>query len=282
MNILGIDIGGSSVKGARFEGNKVVKRFALKKVDHPSLRKNVYARICIVIEELGLENIEAVGLASTGDVYNGVVTKSNNLPDIEGIPLVAQLTEKYGIPFFLCNDAVAATLSESSFYPAVHDIFLMTFGTGIGCAHKIGGLVTHTEKEDYGHRILDPNGPLCQCGQHGCAKAFLSAKVIGQQTMDVYGRSLAPKMLMSKYLEGDENAQKILSDYGKYLNQLLDLVLSEINPDLLILGGGLMEAESVMKEIIKVPPERYRFAKLGNSAGFIGAKIYAELKMRAR
>lgn len=282
MKILGLDIGGSSIKGAKFIDNKLVGRYSVKTMEHPALKKDVFARLSLAIEMLGTEDIDAIGIASTGDISNGVVIKSNNLQGMDGMPLAAMTENKYKIPSFLCNDAVAAAISETAFYPEYKDIFLMTFGTGIGCAHKVGNSIRHLAKEDYGHRILDPSGPLCQCGKHGCAKAYLSAKVIGRQTIEDYGRSLAPSALMKLFLEKDEKAVRIIDQYATHLNILLRMVLEEINPEILILGGGLMEAQEVMDQIITIDKNRYRYARLGNSAGVIGAKMFAEASIKRR
>lgn len=311
---IGIDLGGTKILIGLVEkeSGKVVSHIK-KKTKKEKGPENIVRKMVEGVEELLEESgksfteISSIGIGSAGQIdrKNGIIIGAPNL-DCYNLNLKEILQNKFNIPVFVGNDVEVATIGEQKFGAGkgCADFVCVFVGTGIGSAivkngHIIYG-ATGTAGE-LGHIIVDLNGRPCACGAHGCLEAYASRSAIetriegalkkGRKScISEYleeGKAITSSMIRKSIEREDELVTQCVSEASEYLSGGLASVINLINPELIILGGGLIEAvDYFYKQTIKkakskslpVPAEKIRFSKtiLGNYSGVIGAALLDE------
>lgn len=311
---IGIDLGGTKILIGLVEkeSGKVVSHIK-KKTKKEKGPENIVRKMVEGVEELLEESgksfteISSIGIGSAGQIdrKNGIIIGAPNL-DCYNLNLKEILQNKCNIPVFVGNDVEVATLGEQKFGAGkgCADFVCVFVGTGIGSAivkngHIIYG-ATGTAGE-LGHIIVDLNGRPCACGAHGCLEAYASRSAIetriegalkkGRKScISEYleeGKAITSSMIRKSIEREDELVTQCVSEASEYLSGGLASVINLINPELIILGGGLIEAvDYFYKQTIKkakskslpVPAEKIRFSKtiLGDYSGVIGAALLDE------
>ena len=231
-----------------------------------------------------------LALAALVNYRESLILSSPNLPELNSYPLAANISRQLGMKAVLENDATAAAMGEhwlGASADAEHSIFI-TLGTGVG-----GGLILGGEPfrgadgtaGEVGHICVEPDGVPCGCGSHGCLEQYASATAIIRMATE---RGLAPDTpvtsagVYSAAKSGDTTAIGIFHDMGRYLGLGLASLVNVLNPELIVIGGGVARGwdlfiDSVRREIaaraFKHPGDRARLmqASLGDSAGILGA-----------
>ena len=311
---IGIDLGGTKILIGLVEkeSGKVVSHIK-KKTKKEKGPENIVRKMLEGVEELLEESgksfteISSIGIGSAGQIdrKNGIIIGAPNL-DCYNLNLKEILQNKFNIPVFVGNDVEVATIGEQKFGAGkgCADFVCVFVGTGIGSAivkngHIIYG-ATGTAGE-LGHIIVDLNGRPCACGAHGCLEAYASRSAIetriegalkkGRKScISEYleeGKAITSSMIRKSIEREDELVTQCVSEASEYLSGGLASVINLINPELIILGGGLIEAvDYFYKQTIKkakskslpVPAEKIRFSKtiLGDYSGVIGAALLDE------
>lgn len=311
---IGIDLGGTKILIGLVEkeSGKVVSHIK-KKTKKEKGPENIVRKMVEGVEELLEESgksfteISSIGIGSAGQIdrKNGIIIGAPNL-DCYNLNLKEILQDKFNIPVFVANDVEVATIGEQKFGAGkgCADFVCVFVGTGIGSAivkngHIIYG-ATGTAGE-LGHIIVDLNGRPCACGAHGCLEAYASRSAIeariegalkkGRKScISEYleeGKAITSSMIRKSIEKEDELVTQCVSEASEYLSGGLASVINLINPELIILGGGLIEAvDYFYKQTIKkakskslpVPAEKIRFSKtiLGDYSGVIGAALLDE------
>lgn len=311
---IGIDLGGTKILIGLVEkeSGKVVSHIK-KKTKKEKGPENIVRKMVEGVEELLEESgksfteISSIGIGSAGQIdrKNGIIIGAPNL-DCYNLNLKEILQNKFNIPVFVGNDVEVATIGEQKFGAGkgCADFVCVFAGTGIGSAivkngHIIYG-ATGTAGE-LGHIIVDLNGRPCACGAHGCLEAYASRSAIetriegalkkGRKScISEYleeGKAITSSMIRKSIEREDELVTQCVSEASEYLSGGLASVINLINPELIILGGGLIEAvDYFYKQTIKkakskslpVPAEKIRFSKtiLGDYSGVIGAALLDE------
>ena len=311
---IGIDLGGTKILIGLVEkeSGKVVSHIK-KKTKKEKGPENIVRKMVEGVEELLEESgksfteISSIGIGSAGQIdrKNGIIIGAPNL-DCYNLNLKEILQNKFNIPVFVGNDVEVATIGEQKFGAGkgCADFVCVFVGTGIGSAivkngHIIYG-ATGTAGE-LGHIIVDLNGRPCACGAHGCLEAYASRSAIetriegalkkGRKScISEYleeGKAITSSMIRKSIEREDELVTQCVSEASEYLSGGLAGVINLINPELIILGGGLIEAvDYFYKQTIKkakskslpVPAEKIRFSKtiLGDYSGVIGAALLDE------
>lgn len=311
---IGIDLGGTKILIGLVEkeSGKVVSHIK-KKTKKEKGPENIVRKMVEGVEELLEESgksfaeISSIGIGSAGQIdrKNGIIIGAPNL-DCYNLNLKEILQNKFNIPVFVGNDVEVATIGEQKFGAGKDcaDFVCVFVGTGIGSAivkngHIIYG-ATGTAGE-LGHIIVDLNGRPCACGAHGCLEAYASRSAIetriegalkkGRKScISEYleeGKAITSSMIRKSIEREDELVTQCVSEASEYLSGGLASVINLINPELIILGGGLIEAvDYFYKQTIKkakskslpVPAEKIRFSKtiLGDYSGVIGAALLDE------
>jgi len=304
---IGIDLGGTKILTALVEreSGKVVDCIK-KKTKKDKGPKNITKKMIEGIEEL-LENVNAdeiysIGVGSAGQIdrEQGIIIAAPNL-DCYDLNVKKILTERFDIPVFVGNDVEAAALGEQKFGAGkgCNDFVCIFVGTGIGsCIIKNGKIIrgaTGTAGE-IGHMIVDLNGRQCACGGHGCLEAYASRSAIetriegalkkGRKSCILEyletGKSITSSMIQKSIEREDELVLQYVTEASEYLSGGIASIINFINPELIILGGGLIEAvdyfyEKTIKKAkaksLPIPAQKIKFkkAQLGDYSGVIGA-----------
>ncbi|MFA4986681.1 MAG: ROK family protein [Candidatus Brocadiia bacterium] len=296
--VVGLDIGGSSIKaGIVGEDLKILVSEVIP-VDRGSATTSI-ARCVTAVEKMesrcGGTSI-AVGIACPGP-YDGrkdILMKLPNLPAWEGFPLREAAAESFGKPTFLENDANAAALAESRLGAGVgaQVMLMVTLGTGVGGGIVWNGNVlrgSHGFAGEFGHITIDPEGPECGCGKRGCLESYVGSRAIldSFRTMSgIAGASIPMSEIVTQSKAGKEPARSVMAVVGARLGFALGGLGNALDPDVIIVGGGIANAGIPLFDALKfgisramMPAMRggieVRAASLGNEAGLLGAAIMA-------
>jgi len=300
----GVDLGGTTVKIAYFdqEGN-MLDKWEIPTVTADGGKQilpDIAAAILGYLEEkkIARESIIGIGIGVPGPVDdNGVVNKCVNLG--WGVfNIHAQLGQLTGLPVRAGNDATVAALGEcwKGGGQGCRNMVLATLGTGVGGGIVIGGQVlhgTHGAGGEIGHMVLNRDETeQCNCGKYGCAEQYCSATGIVRVAKRYLASSDVPSCLRSiKPLTckdvfdagkaGDEAALAILEQVYAYMGEFLANVCNVVDPEVVVLGGGVSKAGQPLLEGTKRYFDRFvfhgakhvsfRLASLGNDAGAYGA-----------
>ncbi len=308
--LVGIDLGGTNVDvGVVDKAGKMIARHA-RPLGKPTTRKEVVEAIYLATEEtlqragMKKESIHAIGIATPGvlDIARGVVVTAANLPEWKDVPLRDLIKKRFEAPTVLENDANAAAYGE--FWVGagkdVRSMIMLTLGTGIGGGIVIDGKLWHGWKDaagELGHFTIDYKGRQCACGNIGCLEAYASAESTvrrflesarsGKETnlkraVEEKPESVTCRMLYEEALKGDALCRQTLEETGFFLGVGIVTILHFMNPEMVVLTGGMIGAgPMIMDPLKKVVEERALsrsredvqlvFARLGTDAGVIGA-----------
>jgi glucokinase len=305
---VGIDIGGTKLLAVRVQedGSVVPDTVQASPKSGPELLEEVLAaaeRLCG--DRPGSLGVGIPGLVDPSDT----VRFAPNLQGVTGASLGDQLREVLpGVPVWIGNDATAACWAEHQIGAGsgCADMIMVTLGTGVG-----GGIVSRGEllegsnryAGEFGHMVVDPNGPKCPCGKRGCWERFASGAGLGflGREMAIAGEAprvveLAgdPEAVRGEHVtiaarEGDGPATEIMVRFAWWVALGLANLTNALDPEVIVLGGGLVAAGEVLleptrrafAELVEAPElRRLRIvpATLGFQAGAIGAALRAARK----
>ena len=313
---IGIDVGGTNVKIALVDDNgKIIYSNSVPtyaKMGYEYTVNNIKQAIKDLMKETNTtpSDIEGIGFDFPGqvDCKTGVVKLAPNIPGWVNVPIAQMIEDEFHIPTRIDNDVRCAALGELKFGAGrgCENFICITVGTGIGSGIVINGKVVRGATNaagELGHIKLQMNGgPICGCGDTGCLEAFASGPAIVAMSQEyikggkstkfremaaVEGGEITPYMVAKAAEEGDPVAKRIFEIVGEYIGIGLTSVINLLNPERVIIGGGVAESgELLLGPIRKTIKERAMVvagnaveivpAQLGNSAGVIGASMLIE------
>jgi len=300
---IGVDLGGTNLRAAAISPEaEVLERITGSTnldAGREAVLDDIVGSIRALEERLGPEGLIGVGIGVAGfiDMRRGVIVGSNNLPELEGVPILEEIEERLGTRVFLENDANAAALGEkwAGAGKDVDDLALLTLGTGIGGGIIYQGRVMHGfvgMAGEVGHMMVVPNGNPCGCGNHGCLEKHASARAVeGMAYMIGLGENLTARDVFELAEQGNELAQRVFRRMGVALGIALATLVNLFNFPLYLLGGGVLGAWKYFAPAMLEEVERRSFtyrntktriekAVLGNEAGIYGA-AYLPIQARA-
>jgi len=252
-----------------------------------------------------------VGLGAPGplDREKGIVIVAPNL-GWRNFPLRDRIASAVNLPATLDNDANCATVGEwwCGAARGGRNVVGLTIGTGIGGGLILNGDLYHGSSDvagEIGHTTIDSTGRRCTCGNYGCLEAYASGPAIAERAREALGGdedSMLPRMVggdlqkitartvYDASLRGDETAREVVRDTARFLGTGLANLLNIVNPDVVVLAGGVTEAGDALFEPLRAEVKRRAFRPaveacrivpgiLGGSAGVVGA--VATFKMQA-
>ncbi len=311
---IGIDLGGTKVLSALInkETGEVVSS-AKKKTKKDKGPTRIIEKIIESIQEVmdasyvPKTQIESIGIGAAGQVdrENGILLSAPNL-DCFNLELKKILEKEFSIPTFVGNDVEIATLGEIKFGAGkgCKNLVCVFVGTGVGSGIVLNGKLytgsTGTAGE-IGHIVVDYGGRQCGCGAMGCLEAYASRLAIEKRITGALkkgrnsvildyledGKPISSSMIKKSLEQGDELVTQALDEASEYLSAGLASVINFINPELIILGGGLIDAidyfynKTILKAHVKalpIPASKIQFkkAQLGDFSGVIGAAFLSE------
>ncbi len=260
-----------------------------------------------VIGEADISKIAGIGIGCTGpvDPITGKVHNPYTLPTWGGLPLVDYVTDHFNVPACILGDCDAAALGEAwrGAGQGFRHLLYITVGTGIGGAIVMDGKLHRGVKligSEPGHMVIDLNGPPCYCGARGCWEMLAAGPAIARRAQEALQKEKSagegvllklangqPEQITARLIAqaaeaGDPLAVKIMEETGFYLGVGLANLINILTPEVIVLGGGVMQswpllAPHVMRTLETrgkmVPFDQVKIlpAALGLSAGVTGA-----------
>ncbi|HUQ80231.1 MAG TPA: ROK family protein [Gemmatimonadaceae bacterium] len=286
---LGIDLGGTSVKLGICDARGAVRARASIPTEVERGSDDAIARITHAAWELidSVGPIAACGVGVPGEIDVGrrLLVRANHFPDWSRVALAERVGDILGVPSALENDANCAAWGELCVGAGAGATSLacFTLGTGVGGGLVIGGELwtgTSGAAASFGHIAIDPNGPLCRCGQRGCVEQYASGTSISNR----YGRGSA-KDAFDAAARGDADAIAAIDWACDGLAAGVANVVHIVQPDVVVLAGGVAAAGDALLDRVRAGvARRVRVAwlehvridcsALGRDAGWIGAALW--------
>jgi glucokinase len=287
--LAGIDLGGTQVRVAlaRSDG-RIVASIKTRTALLPTAQSMVDWAASEIDRNRGREKVRSVTIAAPGpiDLRRGVLVNPPNLP-WQNVALVAMMGRATGAKVHLANDADMAGLGEFHHGAGrgTRNMVYITWSTGVGGGLILDGKLhrgAHATAGEIGHMIIDPNGPLDNCGQRGCLEAFVSGRALAQQT------GLTAAELFASAARGDQSARAVVEKAARYMGVALISLTNALDPEVFVMGGGVSRSwklvQPIMIETLRsspfIKPARrpyLRRARLGDRAGQVGAVEWARI-----
>ena len=307
---IGIDVGGTGIKvGVVSNLNKIIREGYIPTITDIPFEEQVRRiaeSVVATVNDAGLSSsdIESVGVGIPGiaSSHTGEIIKCTNM-GWHHVPFRDVFMRFLDKPVHIDNDANVAALAESvaGVSSGTSSSVFITIGTGIGSGIIINGRIwkgAHGIGGELGHVILDLDGVPCTCGNHGCLERYCSATALirmAREAVTDHPESLIlscagdvsrieAKSVFDASKAGDPVAKMLYARYISYLAQAVGSVVNLIDPEVIVLGGGVSKAGSYLLDPLVQEYPRYvlfndqplppvRLAVLGSEAGIIGASM---------
>ena len=274
--VVGIDIGGTNtVFGIVDARGNVLASNSIKTAKHAKIEdyvEELYQELTRLIDaNNATDKILGIGIgAPNANYFSGMIEGSVNLPWPTPIPLADLVSEKFGIPVTITNDANAAAIGEMTYGAArgLKDFIMITLGTGVGSGIVINGQLVYGHDGnagELGHVVIKRNnGRLCGCGRTGCLEAYCSATGVARTAREFLEARTEPSLLRNLPIEditskdvydaavaGDKLAKDIFEFTGNLLGEAFADFITFSSPEAIILFGCLAKSGDVLMNPIK-------------------------------
>jgi len=308
---VGVDFGGTNVKVGLVSSTgrvEAIRVLASQEVGRPArFVASVSEAVGRLSRSVGERpsTLRGVGVGVPGpvDVRRDVVECLVNVPGWRGVPLRRLLERRLRCRCAVDNDANLAALGEFAFGAGrgAACLVCLTLGTGVGGGLVLDGSLVHGAggaAGEVGHMVIDPRGPRCGCGARGCLEAHVGTAALlrmGRRALrqgagplrrlsQASGGGLTPELLSRAARLGDARAQRIWTAFGRWLGIGVANLVNLLNPDRVVLGGGVAGAWSLFYPSLSrtvraqalgpaVRAVRVVRARLGTRAGVVGAAV---------
>jgi glucokinase len=307
--IICVDLGGTKTRCAVFDvSSSIPREVTIIPTPRHKMGEEVLDNILksIRVHFKGVNTTVAIVMGAPGplDVENGIVIDAPLFQNFRNIPLLDIIRTEFNVHTFVQNDANLAALGEYKYGAGVgsNTMIYITVSTGIG-----GGIVINDQlltgsrgfASEPGHICIYPEGNLCGCGRRGCLEAYASGSAIESDAYRIVNQGVETDLLsvfnekgkisvedVVKHAQaGDEIAISILKDAGNYIGLGLSSMVNILNPDKIIIGGGVSNAGDLLLDAIKKTianqalfplSDQVAISKwaIGDEAGLRGAYAY--------
>lgn len=312
MNYLGIDLGGTNIKGGVITDAGEVVREASRPTRAEQGPEAIADGVAALIREIeGNESFDGVGLGCPGTVddESGEVVCAFNLGLIH-YDLRGAIRARTGYELRLGNDANVAALAEATFGAGrgAHSTVVLTLGTGLGCGVVLEGrmLTGYTgAASELGHMVIAEDGAPCTCGRRGCFEAYSSATALIRMTkeaMDAHPESVLHavarengavdgRTAFAAKERGDAAGAEVVNTYIKFLAAGVTNVVNTFFPEIVAFSGGVANQGEALLAPLREEVSRQEFGgryvkkhakllrcTLGYRSGIIGAALLPRQK----
>ena len=304
--VFAADLGGTNLRSATVDENGEV-HFRLKQ-NTPQAEKpdEILQALVLAVAQCKEHSkangdcIRAVSVVVPGsvDVKQGVVVKAPNVACLDGFRLTAALTSELNLPAVIENDANAAAVGEmwQGAARGRRTIVCVTLGTGVGGGIILDGKLwrgVNDSAAEIGHMCVDPfGGVACLCGSRGCLEVYASATAIVRMAREARprypdsllhpGENLTAEEIYRAGMKGDELALEVFRRMGVYLGVGLANLINILNPEMIVIGGGVVSAwelfekhmhREIAERAFPVPAKEVKVVpgECGDDAGLLGA-----------
>jgi len=313
--IIGVDLGGTNIKAAIFNLDLKLMTELRRQTEADQGPGHVLSKIIQMVDEM-LKNMNidetaiycmGIGIPGLLDPKEGKSLFSPNFPGWENIQVVKEIKKRFKFPVFIDNDVRVNLYGEWRYGAGISckNLVLITLGTGLGSGIVVDGNVLYgatASVGEIGHMNMYREGRPCRCGSSGCLGRYVSAvgmvntfieklkqgkKSIIEEWIDKDINKIEAHMISRAYDLKDELSVEVMHQTGEILGFGLSNVINLFNPEIIIVGGGMSLAgdrllntvrDTIKKHSLKISSEVCSVvqAKLGDSAGMIGAASYAK------
>lgn len=310
QTIIGIDIGGTMIKGGLFDRQGV----CLQKKSIPTdvsmginrLMQNIITLVHLLTSDDRPPAVVGIGIAGILDRTRTILLESPNLPQLHDFKLKEMLEPELNIPVVLENDANCAALGElwAGAGRDLENFLFFTIGTGIGSGLILNGRLwpgEYGKAGEFGHVIVNPSGAQCACGKQGCLEAHASGSAITLLAQEALARGkpsslqarfhdrpgeLSPEIIYNEAQKGDLLCLAIYREAARFLAIGMSNVNNLLDIHHFIIGGGVSKAFHLLEDFLLNETRQRVFgvsrdkitisiATLGNAAGIYGAGYVA-------
>jgi glucokinase len=299
---VGLDMGGTNIRCAAVSAAGEVLLIehgpSLASRDAAAVAENIAAQTLHLLDTArrrGLGSPRAIGVAVPGplNVFTGTVMQAPHVASWRGYPLRDKLENLIGRKIVLDNDANAWALGEywRGAARGRRDVVLLTLGTGVGGGIIVDGKLVHGRSGmagELGHVTVNPDGPRCDCGSHGCLESYASASglrglveerlglppgtPLPAQIVDSEG-NFSVRGLSAQARRGDQLALDSFATAGYYLGIAIASFINAFNPDLVVLGGGVAGALPYMRKTMVEQVHARAFTAMARDAKIVRAAL---------
>ena len=274
--VVGIDIGGTNtVFGIVDARGNVIASSSIKTAKHSKIEDYIDELSTeldrLIVANDAKDKVHGIGVgAPNANYFTGMIEDAPNLPWGGKIPLADMLSEKFGIPVTITNDANAAAIGEMTYGVArgLKDFIMITLGTGVGSGIVINGQLVYGHDGfagELGHVVVKRNnGRICGCGRSGCLEAYCSATGVARTAREFLEIRTEPSLLRNLHIEditskdvydgavaGDMLAKEIFEYTGKILGETFADFINFSSPEAIILFGGLSKSGDLLMNPIR-------------------------------
>lgn len=288
---IGIDLGGTKIEGVVLDaaGDQVLRR---ERVPTDSARgyDHIVEAVAALVERLLAAHPDAasIGIGTPGAVSSRTgLMKNSNTTCLNGRDLPGDLARRLGRPLLVENDANCFALAEARRGAGRGGqlVFGVIMGTGVGGGLVIGGRLWSGPQHiagEWGHHVIDAQGPPCYCGQRGCVESLMSGPAVERRYREVSGSAAAMPDIVVRSRAGEAAARHVFDEFIAHFGRAVANLVNILDPDVIVLGGGLSlidelydagrdaVAQRVFNDELRTPIRRHQ---LGDSAGVIGAAL---------
>ncbi len=237
------------------------------------------ARAAVDAAAEALGRIAGIGLSVPGliDAQKGISILAPNIPEWRDVPIVELFEKHFRLPALIENDSRAMALGEARFGAGrgYEDIFCVNVGHGVGAGIIIGGELRRGKRYtagEFGHLTVLPSGPLCHCGNRGCLEVVSGGLAIAANAIRVVSSGggariremaegntnrITAELVVLAAKQGDPTARRLLEEAGWYLGIAVANIVNLLEPEIVVIGGGVAGAgETLFEEIREIVRER--------------------------
>jgi glucokinase len=288
---MGVDLGGTNMRVALLDEKGTILKDGRERTEAHLGPVSVISRLISLVERVkGKEDVRGIGIGCPGplDVKTGTILSPPNLPGWVRIPLASIVEEHFQLPVKVDNDANVAAVAEARLGAgAGHEsVYYITVSTGVGGGLVINGKVfqgANGYAGEIGNMIVIPNGHKHPALNPGALETLASGTAIGVAG-EASGIAGGAEEVLHQALIGNETAQQIVNEAIDYLAMTIANLTHAINPNVFVLGGGVMKAEDQILLPLREKVTSYVYpglresvhvvaAKLGANSGVIGAGL---------
>ncbi len=291
MYQLGIDLGGTKIEGIVLDKNGSELFRHRVSTEQENGYEHILSRIKAVYDRLvthidGKKHTFGIGTPGAISLRTGLLKNSNTVC-MNGKPLKHDLEKILGREIAIQNDANCFAMAEALLGAGKGKdlVFGIIMGTGCG-----GGIVHHGKvltglqaiAGEWGHMSIDPNGPVCYCGTHGCVETFISGGGLQRRYKKEFGIDRSFKDIYNDYKNGEKKTVSFMQEFFRHFGRALANLINILDPDIVVIGGGVSNCDAIYTEGIKEVRNRVFSDSLetpivkhqiGDSAGVIGAAL---------
>jgi glucokinase len=309
--ILGVDLGGTTLAGGLVDPAGTIFASRTVPTDRLGRGEGILANLLELVAGLQDEARQAsrpllglgVGIPGVVDIRTGTVGADvQNLPELRDVPLGTILRERTGLPVAVDNDVNALALAEWIFGQGkgVRHLAMIAVGTGVGGGLILNGALVRGAKGyagEIGHVTVELDGRPCFCGSRGCVKAYASGPDLVAQVRELLAEGppslfpeltggdlnrIDPPLVFRAADRGDSIAEAVVAKAAQALGAAVAALVNLCNPEMIILGGGVMESGEILIEPVRRWARFYAFERafsqtrivrtgLSKQSGILGA-----------